>query len=339
MAAHKPPVAKPNDFVAIGHSAGPWLTVLARYGETFVQSTVVDPPTGNVWSVEFSPNGEYMVVCLAASPYVAVYRRSGLTFTKLPNPTTLPTSTARRATFSSNSLRFVLFGANPSIKTYSISGNGPAVDLGIPNDSPAQVAFGGAFNANNSLMAAAVSGNNQVRHYTWNGATYTYGGILSGLTAPYQVVFGPYISTTYDHVIVANGASPGASFYIRNGTSWTPSGSFSHTMPNGATSVDRTADGVYYAFGSNGPTSVYVFKHDLVGNFTKLANLPNDVGVQAFDVRFSKQGTHLAVCWRSGGTGLGGVRLYRRTGDNFTNLGWISSGDNHNSVSFSHPIP
>jgi hypothetical protein len=62
-----------------------------------------DLPTNTSYGgVAFSNDGTYMSVAHSTSPYITIYKRSGDTFTKLSNPSTLPTGTGYGVAFSND---------------------------------------------------------------------------------------------------------------------------------------------------------------------------------------------------------------------------------------------
>ena len=62
----------------------------------------ISPPSGAGNGCSFSPNGTYLAVAYASSPFITIYKRSGDTFTKLADPSTLPVGIAGDCAFSSD---------------------------------------------------------------------------------------------------------------------------------------------------------------------------------------------------------------------------------------------
>ena len=61
------------------------------------------PPGGSDANVAWSPNGEYLSYGVDANPvFLLIYQRTGNTFTKLSDPTTLPTDAVFGTAWSSN---------------------------------------------------------------------------------------------------------------------------------------------------------------------------------------------------------------------------------------------
>lgn len=55
---------------------------------------------GNGNGVAFSPDGVYLAAGHGSSPYLTIYKRDGDTFTKLTNPSALPTGQVNGVAFS-----------------------------------------------------------------------------------------------------------------------------------------------------------------------------------------------------------------------------------------------
>jgi len=58
-------------------------------------------PSNNTVDCSFSPDGVYLAVAVYSSiPYITIYKRNGDVFTKLPNPSELPTGRGSGCSFS-----------------------------------------------------------------------------------------------------------------------------------------------------------------------------------------------------------------------------------------------
>lgn len=72
-------------------------------------------------SAAFDPSGVYLAVSSTAAPFLIIYKRTGDTFEKLPNPLSLPTGQVWFVKFSEDStLLCVVFKTDPFIYLYSI---------------------------------------------------------------------------------------------------------------------------------------------------------------------------------------------------------------------------
>lgn len=82
----------PNgEFVAVGSSATPFLTLYQRSGQTFTAlPTPATIPDGNVNDIDWSPCGKYLACANNGGACVSIYERNGLTFFRLDDPTAPP---------------------------------------------------------------------------------------------------------------------------------------------------------------------------------------------------------------------------------------------------------
>lgn len=118
-------------YLAVAHLQPPYITIYKRSGDTFTK--LPDPDTLPVQSgladyeadgVSFSPDENYLAVAHDDEPFVTIYKRSGDTFTKLPDPDTLPGGVGAGVSFSSNgSYLAVAHNDPPCIAIYKRSGD------------------------------------------------------------------------------------------------------------------------------------------------------------------------------------------------------------------------
>lgn len=89
--------------------------------------------------------GTYLAVAHHLSPYITIYRRSGDTFAKLSNPSTLPTSRGRSVAFDpSGTYLAVAHFESPYITIYKRSGD-VFTKLNDPSTLPTDTGYGVAF--------------------------------------------------------------------------------------------------------------------------------------------------------------------------------------------------
>lgn len=82
-----------GEFMASGSSSGAFLCVYQLDRTNGALNNIgqpVDQPTSTVNDLCWSPCGDFLVCALDATPWIAIYRRYGSTFTQLPVPATLP---------------------------------------------------------------------------------------------------------------------------------------------------------------------------------------------------------------------------------------------------------
>ncbi|MNP45131.1 hypothetical protein D3C76_1390310 [compost metagenome] len=76
------------------------------------------PPAASTGAF-FSYNGFYLAVSHSTSPYVTIYKRLSDTFTKIPNPTTLPSGNGAGIAISHNDNYLVVgTSSNPYFEIY-----------------------------------------------------------------------------------------------------------------------------------------------------------------------------------------------------------------------------
>jgi hypothetical protein len=76
-------------------------------------------PTSTGRGTSFSPDGAYLAVAHATSPFITIYKRSGDTFTKLADPSILPPGTGYGTAFSTDGAYLaVAHATSPFITIY-----------------------------------------------------------------------------------------------------------------------------------------------------------------------------------------------------------------------------
>ena len=89
-------------------------------------SDLADLPAGTGRGDAWSPNGEFLAIAHATSPYITIYQRSGTTFTKLANPADLPTGDGYGAAWSPNGeFLAIAHDTSPYITIYQTAGTLP----------------------------------------------------------------------------------------------------------------------------------------------------------------------------------------------------------------------
>lgn len=122
-------VWSPNgEFLAVGYGSSPYITIYQRSGSTFTKLTGAGGqfssslPAGSILGLSWSPNGEFLAVSSFTTPYILIYQVSGTTFTKLPNPTTLPPFAAQNSSWTfNNEFLAVAHSTTPYITIYQVS--------------------------------------------------------------------------------------------------------------------------------------------------------------------------------------------------------------------------
>ena len=114
------------------------------------------------------PGDAYLAVAMSVSPYIAIYKKNGDTFTRLPNPATLPTGIAYGVVWNGNHL-YCSHTSYPYVTAYKRTG-----------DTFTKLAD---FTTNEGAVAAGrIATNGGKMAYTFSGAPYFKTVSISGDT-------------------------------------------------------------------------------------------------------------------------------------------------------------
>lgn len=142
-----------------GESAAPVLT----FSDTI--------PT-NIKGIDYSPDQQYVAVALAGSPYLALYRRVGNSFERLPDPAEMPSTAVNGASFSFDG-RFLALALNaaPYIMVYEISGE--TFTLVTDHPAPPNRLNCIAFSTTGNYLAMGSYVGNRFFMWSYSGSTFT----------------------------------------------------------------------------------------------------------------------------------------------------------------------
>lgn len=130
-------------------------------------------PAGSANGCSWSPNGEFLVVTHATTPFMTIYQRSGSTFTKLSDPATLPAAGAFNSAWSPDSqFLAVAHDSSPYITIYQRSGT-TFTKLTNPATLPTGDGFGVAWSPNGMLLAVSHETSPYITIYSRSGTTFT----------------------------------------------------------------------------------------------------------------------------------------------------------------------
>lgn len=102
-----------------------WLTAGIQNVKLTNPATV---PTGTAKGVAWSPDGRYVAVGHAGSPFITVYKRNGDTFTKLTNPSTLPAASVDALEWSPNG-QYLAMGVAGSTRAFVYKRSGDTLTM------------------------------------------------------------------------------------------------------------------------------------------------------------------------------------------------------------------
>lgn len=133
-------------------------------------------PTGNAKCCKWSPDGLFLAVGHATSPFVTIYQRTGDTFAKCADPATLPAGQVNGLDWSPDGLTLTCVHATtPFITSYSrasVSGV-TFTKIADPAVLPAGNGNGCAYNSTGDRLAVAHDSSPYVTIYSVSGSTYT----------------------------------------------------------------------------------------------------------------------------------------------------------------------
>ena len=115
-----------------------------------------------------------MAVAHAGSPYITIYKRSGDTFTKVSDPSTLPTGPGNGCAFSPDGTYLVVAHyTSPYITIYKRSGDAFA-KLDNPSSLPTGDGLGCAFSPDGAYLAVAHWNSPNITIYKSEYIAYLY---------------------------------------------------------------------------------------------------------------------------------------------------------------------
>lgn len=161
-----------QEIAMVGGGTPTWVSVFP-IGDNIVEAPYPDPvsppaASGFAYGVDFSPQGDALVVGFDSSPYLAAYSwRKGFSF-KFSNPSTIPTSPSFFVRFS-NSGNVVASGhsSSPFVYVYSWSKSGFGSKFSDPTLLSADYSGGVDFSPNDDFIAVA-DGIRRVNVYNWS---------------------------------------------------------------------------------------------------------------------------------------------------------------------------
>lgn len=133
-------------------------------------------PTGSGMALAWSPDGSYLAVGHATTPFVTIYQRTGDTFAKCADPATLPTGQVNGVSWSPDGLKLTCAHAtSPFISTYSRPNSSSATFTKIadPASLPTGTGNACAYNSVGDKLAIAHVITPFVTIYSVSGSTFT----------------------------------------------------------------------------------------------------------------------------------------------------------------------
>jgi WD40 repeat protein len=171
----------PDDkYMACMSATSPYLKIYKLDKSTDSFTKIADPavmPTiGNSYSgVAFSPNGNYLAITQNDSPNIAIYKiTAGDTFTRLPNPTTLPSGPCHGVAFSPDGVYMVLSSdTSPYINVYKITSGDTFTKLTDPVATGTSLGYAIAFSPDGNYVVIGGASSSVINVYQRSGDTFT----------------------------------------------------------------------------------------------------------------------------------------------------------------------
>ncbi|CAM3358717.1 beta-propeller fold lactonase family protein [Paenibacillus taichungensis] len=240
-------------------------------------TTIVDPPTttGQFRGLSWSPDSKYFVAPSTSSPYISIYRVSGKSFTKLPNPSSLPRGSVNAATWSPDGKHLVLaIASSPYLDIYKIEGE-TFTKLPNPSVAPTGTPQDISFSPNGLYLAVGHTNSPYVTIYKRDGDTFTK--LPNPAVLPPWPVLSVAWSPDSNYLVVGvNADGPFLTIYKRDGDTFTKLPNTAVLVPSAITALAFSPDGQHLWVGLNGAPYLMLYKRD-GDTFTKLPDQQHSI--------------------------------------------------------------
>ena len=259
---------------------------------------------------DFSSDGAYLAIAHITSPFVTIYKHSNGQLTRLPDPTVLPTNTARICKFSPDGVYLAVgYDSSPYAIIYKRDGD---MFTALTNPTGITTGINGGDFSPDGVYLALTSGNNSANHiYKRDGDMFTKLSTPVFNTNAYSCAFSP----DGTHLVSVHPGSPYIKLYKFENDVLTDLPSPTGGLPtNQAQSRAFSSDGEHLVVGAFSPPYIYIYKR----NGDSYARLPDPIGASLIGrgLSFSPDGAILAFAI----TDAPYIITYRRDGDIYTRL-------------------
>jgi len=289
------------------------------YFQNFTFTRLTDPidvPANGVVGCSFSSDDTYLAVVSTGNPQLIIYKRTGDTFTKLADPTSIPTiGSSYDCQFSPDNSYLVLVNNGNSPEVFIYKRNQDVFTAMInPLTLPAS-AYRCAWSPDGTYLAFALETNPQVAIYKRVGDVFTL------LTNPVSLPAGGCTNCCFDpsgtYLVFTCNSAPYFVIYKRTGDTFTKLAD-PLSLPTGAgEGCSFTPDSGYLAIASNETTTPLRVYRRVNDTFTKIADitgLPTTSG--SYYTSYSSDGIFLAISYDDSPY----VYTWQRSGEVYTQL-------------------
>lgn len=270
-----------DNYLALGHSTTPFLTMYKRIEDDFTKIAFPVPSTV-VNGITFSPNGNLLVLAINGT-VSEVYNRTGDVFTKIAT-LTLP-SQAFSVAFSSNG-EYMCIGHNGGsfISIYKVLGD-TFTKISDPNILPTGYVRSVSFSPDGQYLCVTHNNAPYATIYKKNGDSFIKVEISD---PPSSMGYGCSFSLNGNYLSISTSATPFICNYKINGDSFKRLPNPSDIPTGFSSSVAYSPDSRYMVVGTN--TTPYICIYEVINEIFTRVSAPADLPVNTVNsVSFSNR--------------------------------------------------
>jgi WD40 repeat protein len=215
---------------------------------TLARLTDLSPqPAGAGRGAAYSPDSTYLAVAHWVSPYLTIYKRSGGTYSKLPDLAVgnRPTGNAYLPSFTEDGQYLaVAHHTSPFVTIYKRSGD-TFTKLANPSSLPTGNSYSTSFSSDGRYLAVGHDVSPYLTIYKRSGDTFTK--LQNPAETPTGIGWGATFSKDGTYLAVAHPTAPALTIYKRSGDTFTklPNGNISALPTTNAYGAAWSPDGQY----------------------------------------------------------------------------------------------
>lgn len=260
---------------------------------TFVENLNV----AGVYTPAFSPDDQYLAISHTLFPYISIFKKSGGSYVKLPNPDTLPLDRSYGCAFSPSGSHLAVVvnmsGSNGIV--YYVRSGDSFLKVSGPDVYPTQGPYAPSFSPDGKYFVVGNTLDPRVTIYKTSGNS-----LIKQPTPAQTPASGVYYKTAWSpdskFLALPTISSPGIYIYRVEGDTFTYTGIPDNYAATGAKSVDFSPNGKYLALASgNNPYLALHRKNELGDKFTRLTTVPTGAGSDPVVAAYSPQGDLIAL--------------------------------------------